>query len=169
MSTAAGQPSAESTAWAALSAVTDPEIPVLSVVDLGLIRHVSCRGTGQVEVGLAPTYSGCPATAVIRGSVIAALQAAGFAHPEVVEILSPPWTSEWLSAEGRLKLQRYGIAPPLRPVASPRGLWLDSHSVQCPRCESSNTEELSRFGSTPCKALHRCKACLEPFEYFKCI
>jgi ring-1,2-phenylacetyl-CoA epoxidase subunit PaaD len=161
--------SAESTAWTALSAVTDPEIPVLSVVDLGLIRHVTCDGAGQVEVGLAPTYSGCPATAVIRGSVIAALQAAGFAHPKVVEILSPPWSSEWLSAEGRQKLQRYGIAPPLRSVSSPRALWLDSPSVQCPRCESANTEELSRFGSTPCKALYRCKACLEPFEYFKCI
>ena len=169
VSTTAGRPSPESTAWAALSAVTDPEIPVLSVVDLGLIRHVTCREPGQIEVGLAPTYSGCPATAVIRGSVIAALQAAGFADPQIIDILSPPWTSEWLSAEGRQKLQRYGIAPPLRPVSSPRGLWLDSDPVRCPRCESSDTEELSRFGSTPCKALHRCKACLEPFEYFKCI
>jgi len=169
VSTAAGRSPAEATAWAALGAVTDPEIPILSVVDLGLIRHVTCHGAAQVEVGLAPTYSGCPATAVIRGSVIAALQAAGFAHPNVVEILSPPWSSEWLSAEGRQKLQHYGIAPPLRPVSSPRGLWLDSPSVRCPRCESPDTEELSRFGSTPCKALYRCKGCLEPFEYFKCI
>ena len=161
--------STESMAWAALSAVTDPEIPVLSVVDLGLIRHVKCHGNGHIEVGLAPTYSGCPATAVIRGSVIAALHAAGFAHPSVVEILVPPWTSEWLSTEGRQKLQRYGIAPPAHSVASPRALWLDTPSVHCPRCESMDTEELSRFGSTPCKALHRCKACLEPFEYFKCI
>jgi ring-1,2-phenylacetyl-CoA epoxidase subunit PaaD len=103
---------AESMAWAALSAVTDPEIPVLSVVDLGLIRHVTCNGNGHIEVGLAPTYSGCPATAVIRGSVMAALHAAGFAHPNVVEVLVPPWTSDWLSTEGRQKLQRYGIAPP---------------------------------------------------------
>jgi len=161
--------SAESTAWAALRAVTDPEIPVLSVVDLGLIRHVKCGDSGHVEVGLSPTYSGCPATAIIRGSVIAALHAAGFAHPSVVEILAPPWTSDWLSAEGRQKLQHCGIAPPAHPVASPRALWLDAAAVNCPRCESPETEELSRFGSTPCKALYRCKACLEPFEYFKCI
>ena len=159
----------ESMAWTALRAVTDPEIPVLSVVDLGLIRHVKCTGGGHIEVGLAPTYSGCPATAVIRGSVIAALHAAGFAHPSVVEILVPPWTSEWLSMEGRQKLQRYGIAPPAHPVGSPRSLWLEAPTVQCPRCESPDSEELSRFGSTPCKALYRCKACLEPFEYFKCI
>ncbi len=159
----------ESLAWSALSAVTDPEIPVLSVVDLGLIRHVKCDASGSIEVGLAPTYSGCPATAVIRGSVIAALRAAGFVHATVTEILAPPWTSDWLSAEGRQKLQRYGIAPPAQPVASPRALWLDAPTVSCPRCESMDTEELSRFGSTPCKALYRCKACLEPFEYFKCI
>ncbi len=160
---------AELQAWAALRAVTDPEIPVLSVVDLGLIRHVNCDGAGRVEVGLAPTYSGCPATTIIRGSVIAALRAAGFAQPSVAEILAPPWTSDWLSPEGRQKLQRYGIAPPAHPVASPRALWLDAPTVGCPRCESTDTEELSRFGSTPCKALYRCKACLEPFEYFKCI
>ncbi len=142
---------------------------MLSVVDLGLIRHVKCDGNGSIEVGLAPTYSGCPATAVIRGSVIAALRAAGFVQPSVAEVLAPPWTSDWLSAEGRQKLQRYGIAPPAHAVASPRALWLDAPTVQCPRCESMDTEELSRFGSTPCKALHRCKACLEPFEYFKCI
>ena len=161
--------SAESTAWAALREVTDPEIPVLSVVDLGLIRHLKCTASGHIEVGLAPTYSGCPATAVIRGSVIAALHAAGFAQPRVVEILAPPWSSDWLSAEGRQKLQRYGIAPPAHPVASPRALWLDAPAVHCPRCDALDTEELSRFGSTPCKALYRCKTCLEPFEYFKCI
>lgn len=161
--------STESTAWAALRAVCDPEIPVLSVVDLGLIRHVKCHGTGHIEVGLAPTYSGCPATAVIRGSVIAALLAAGFAHPSVVEILAPPWSSDWMSEEGRQKLRRYGIAPPAHPVSSPRAIWLDTPTVHCPRCESVDTEELSRFGSTPCKALYRCKMCLEPFEYFKCI
>ena len=160
---------AEATAWAALRAVTDPEIPVLSVVDLGLIRHVKCSGSGQVEIGLSPTYSGCPATAIIRGLVIGALHAAGFAHPSVVEILAPPWTSDWLSVAGRQKLQQCGIAPPAHSVASPRALWLDAPAVHCPRCESMDTEELSRFGSTPCKALHRCKACLEPFEYFKCI
>jgi ring-1,2-phenylacetyl-CoA epoxidase subunit PaaD len=161
--------SPESKAWEALQAVMDPEIPLLSVIELGLIRHVKCAGSGHVEVGLAPTYSGCPATAVIRGSVLAALHAAGFAQPRVVEILAPPWTSDWVSASGRQKLKRCGIAPPVQPVGSPRALWLDVPPVACPRCESMDTEELSRFGSTPCKALYRCKACLEPFEYFKCI
>jgi ring-1,2-phenylacetyl-CoA epoxidase subunit PaaD len=158
----------ESSAWAALRAVTDPEIPVLSVVDLGLIRHLICHGGGEIEVGLAPTYSGCPATAVIRDLVIAALHAAGFRQPRVVEVLSPPWTSDWLSTEGREKLRRLGIAPPERAVGAPRALWLDPPSVRCPHCESLDTEELSRFGSTTCKALHRCNACREPFEYFKC-
>ena len=142
---------------------------MLSVVDLGLIRHVKWRAPGQIEVGLSPTYTGCPATAVIRSSVIAALHAAGFENPSVIEILSPPWSSDWLSVEGRQKLQRYGIAPPAEAVASPRTIWLHAARPRCPRCESETTEELSRFGSTPCKALYRCKACLEPFEYFKCI
>jgi ring-1,2-phenylacetyl-CoA epoxidase subunit PaaD len=167
--TAAASVSEETMAWNALRAVTDPEIPVLSVVDLGLVRHVKCMGKGDVEVGLAPTYSGCPATAVIRGAVVAALRAAGFSHPSVVEILSPPWTSAWLSTEALQKLRQYGIAPPKQPIASPGALWGHVQTVPCPRCDSLHTEELSAFGSTPCKALHRCKSCLEPFEYFKCI
>ncbi len=156
-------------AWDALRAVMDPEIPVLSVIDLGLIRHLNCTGNGRIEVGLAPTYSGCPATAVIHGAVLAALHAAGFSHPTIVEILSPPWTSEWLSKEARQKLLQYGIAPPMHPIMSPRAIWAEARNVPCPRCASLDTEELSRFGSTPCKALHRCKSCLEPFEHFKCI
>ena len=131
---AVAQEAAESLAWAALRAVNDPEIPVLSVVDLGLIRHVHCGGSGAVEVGLAPTYSGCPATAVIRLAVVTALRAAGFAQPTVTEVLSPPWSSDWLSSEGRLKLQRYGIAPPEQAVDSPRAPWMDGVGVHCPRC-----------------------------------
>jgi ring-1,2-phenylacetyl-CoA epoxidase subunit PaaD len=169
VSTVSPAASAESAAWAALHAVTDPEIPVLSVVDLGLIRHVRCRDGAHVEVGLSPTYSGCPATAVIRGAVIAALKAAGFTRTEVVEVLTPPWSSDWLSAAGRQKLREYGIAPPARAVASPRSIWRTVAATRCPRCDSDSTEELSHFGSTPCKALYRCQACLEPFEYFKCI
>ena len=160
---------AESAAWAALAEVEDPEIPVLSVVDLGLIRHLRSLAQGVLEVGYAPTYSGCPATAVIRGSIIAALRSAGFERINIVEVLSPPWTSDWLSAEGRKKLERYGIAPPAEAVGSPRGIWHSTPALRCPRCESHDTTELSRFGSTPCKALYRCNACLEPFEYFKCI
>ena len=159
----------ESAAWAALRAVADPEIPVLSVVDLGVIRHVKCTAAGELEVGLAPTYSGCPATAVIRANVIAALRTAGFEQLSVVDVLAPAWTSDWLSAEGRQKLERYGIAPPNETVNSPRAIWRPTLPVRCPRCESTDTQELSHFGSTPCKALYRCKACLEPFEYFKCI
>jgi len=139
------------------------------VVDLGVIRHVRAGEAGELAVGLAPTYSGCPATAVIRTNVIEALRAAGFDPVTVVEVLSPPWTSDWLSAEGRRKLEHYGITPPAEAVGSPRELWRPAPSVRCPRCASQHTSELSHFGSTPCKALYRCNDCLEPFEYFKCI
>ena len=159
----------ESRAWAALGTVEDPEIPVLSVVDLGVIRHVKAHASGGLEVGLAPTYSGCPATEVIRASVAAALDAAGIAPVAIVEVLSPPWTSDWISSAGRDKLERYGIAPPAESVDSPRHLWRAPVALRCPRCGSGQTREVSRFGSTPCKALHRCDECLEPFEYFKCI
>ncbi len=159
----------EARAWRVLGEVQDPEIPVLSVVDLGVIRHVRADAAEALEVGLATTYSGCPATAVIRANVIAALRAAGFDRVTVVEVLSPPWTSDWVSAEGRQKLEYYGIAPPAEAVGSPRELWRPAPTVRCPRCESRETTELSHFGSTPCKALYRCNACLEPFEYFKCI
>lgn len=159
----------ESRAWGALAEVEDPEIPVLSVVDLGVIRHVRATEAGGIEVGLAPTYSGCPATEVIRASVSAALASAGLAPVEVVEVLSPPWTSDWISAAGRDKLERYGIAPPAEAVTSPRRIGRPAAAVRCPRCGSSRTTETSHFGSTPCKALHRCEDCLEPFEAFKCI
>jgi ring-1,2-phenylacetyl-CoA epoxidase subunit PaaD len=156
-------------AWAALQDVMDPEIPVLSVVDLGLIRRLEVDGAGALEVDLAPTYSGCPAMAVIRGAVEAALRAAGLGPVRINEVLAPAWTSDWLSAEGRQKLLRYGIAPPVKAVDTPRGIWRAPTIVRCPRCDSASTEELSHFGSTPCKALYRCQGCLEPFEHFKCI
>ena len=159
----------ESRAWEALGQVPDPEIPVLSVVVLGVVRHVRLAADGVLEVGLAPTYSGCPATAVIRSSVIEALAEAGLLSVRVVEVLSPPWTSDWISADARIKLEHYGIAPPPKAVGTPRKLWALDASPACPRCRSTRTEETSRFGSTPCKALHRCLDCLEPFEQFKCI
>ena len=161
--------SAEERAWAAAGAVTDPELPFLTVVDLGLIRHVVLGGDGILDVGLAPTYSGCPATTVIRARVAAALRAAGFADARIVDVLSPAWSSDWLTETARQKLARHGIAPPATPLRSPRGLSQAQAPIRCPRCDSADTEEVSRFGSTPCKALHRCRACLEPFEYFKCI
>jgi ring-1,2-phenylacetyl-CoA epoxidase subunit PaaD len=156
-------------AWQALGEVLDPEIPVISVVDLAIVRHVHVGPKGDIEVGLAPTYSGCPATSMIQAQVIAALKNAGFERVTIVEVLSPPWTSDWISAEARDKLRAYGIAPPAESVSSPRRLVHAPLRICCPRCGSGNSSETSRFGSTPCKALHRCNDCLEPFEYFKCI
>jgi ring-1,2-phenylacetyl-CoA epoxidase subunit PaaD len=157
-------------AWNALSAVPDPEIPAVNIVELGLIRFVRAQADGILEVGLSPTYVGCPATEVIRGSVTNALRAADIGGFEVTQVLSPAWTSDWITAEGRRKLHAYGIVPPERTVSNMRDiLRADRSAVACPRCDSVDTETLSQFGSTPCKALHRCRACLEPFEYFKCI
>jgi ring-1,2-phenylacetyl-CoA epoxidase subunit PaaD len=157
-------------AWHALAAVEDPEIPAVSIVELGLIRYVKAQPDGKLEVGLSPTYVGCPATEVIRRSVKDALQEAQVGGVEVTPVLSPAWTSDWISAEGRRKLYAYGIVPPARTVSNMRDiLRADRSAPACPRCQSVDTETLSEFGSTPCKALHRCRACLEPFEYFKCI
>ncbi|MDH3576563.1 MAG: phenylacetate-CoA oxygenase subunit PaaJ [Gammaproteobacteria bacterium] len=149
-----------------LADVPDPEIPVLTIMDLGIVRDVEC-GTGVV-VSLAPTYSGCPATEVIESSVIAALEDRGIANVTVKRVLSPPWTTDWISDVGREKLREYGIAPPERG-ASKRALLRGQHGIPCPRCESANTELVSEFGSTACKAAYRFADCLEPFEYFKCI
>ena len=168
----AGTPSAdsaESRARAAAGTVTDPELPFLTIVDLGLVRSVAFAADGVLEVGLALTYSGCPATALIRERVAAALRSAGFAGARIIDVLAPPWSSDWLGEEAREKLRRHGIAPPVGAVHSPRELWRAGAPIHCPRCDSPSTEEVSHFGSTPCKALYRCRDCLEPFEYFKCI
>jgi ring-1,2-phenylacetyl-CoA epoxidase subunit PaaD len=158
-----------SRAWTALAAVEDPEIPSVSIVDLGLIRSVKPRFDGTLEVGLSPTYVGCPATEVIRRSVEHALRTAEVGAFVVTAVLSPAWTSDWISAEGRRKLEIYGIVPPEQSTSSMRDILRNARPVGCPRCHSIDTECISEFGSTPCKALHRCRACLEPFEYFKCI
>lgn len=154
--------------WRLLTEVPDPEIPVLNVVELGIIRYVRSPDARQVEVGVSPTYTGCPATEVIRRSIEDKLQASGFSDVKVTSVLSPPWTSDWLSESGREKLEEYGIAPPAHAVGNPRHLFREP-KVQCPRCSSSQTQRVSEFASTPCKALYRCVSCLEPFEYFKCI
>jgi ring-1,2-phenylacetyl-CoA epoxidase subunit PaaD len=156
-------------AWDALASVEDPEIPTVSILDLGLIRGITPRADGILEVGLSPTYVGCPATDVIRRSVEDALAAAGVGGFAVTNVLSPAWTSDWITAEGRRKLELYGIVPPERPASSMRDVLRADRPVACPRCRSTDTDCISEFGSTPCKALHRCRACLEPFEYFKCI
>ncbi len=157
-------------AWAALDAVPDPEVPVLSVRDLGIVRDVRelPGGEGGIEVVLTPTYSGCPATEVIASSVREALQAAGFERVTVTHQLAPAWTTDWISAEGRRKLREYGIAPPgaVREAGSDTVRIRPRH-VACPRCGSEDTERLSAFGATACKSLYRCLACREPFEHFK--
>lgn len=159
---------AEQVVWRLLERVPDPEIPVLSVIDLGIVRHVRTTDTGAIEVGVSPTYSGCPATEVIRRSIVRALHDAGHGDARVVDVLSPPWTSDWITPAGREKLRRYGIAPPAAAVSNTRDL-LGRPPIACPRCGSEDTERVSEFGSTPCKAHYRCRDCAEPFDYFKCI
>lgn len=151
-------------AW--LAEVPDPEIPVVSICDLGIVRDVSVNGA--VQVSLAPTYSGCPATEVIEQSVIDALNERGIAEVRIRRVLSPAWTTDWISESGREKLRAYGIAPPASG-GSKRELLFGERIVACPRCDSTDTECVSEFGSTACKAAYRCRACLEPFEYFKCL
>jgi ring-1,2-phenylacetyl-CoA epoxidase subunit PaaD len=140
--------------WSVLAEVPDPEIPAVSLVDLGIVREVH-----PTHVVLTPTYTGCPATLVIETMVRVALDQAGFGDVRIETTLSPPWTTDWITEEGRAKLRAYGIAPPV-----PAG----SLAVECPQCGSAATEEISRFGSTPCKAQWRCRDCLEPFDLFKC-
>jgi ring-1,2-phenylacetyl-CoA epoxidase subunit PaaD len=152
-------------AWDAAASVVDPEIPVLTIADLGVLREVTVSD-GHVEVAITPTYSGCPAMNMIALEIELALDRAGFRKANVRTVLSPAWTTDWMSEEGRRKLHAYGIAPP-EPQGSRRALFGVQH-VKCPQCGSDNTELLSEFGSTSCKALWRCKACREPFDYFKC-
>lgn len=144
--------------------VVDPEVPVLTIDDLGVLRDVSVDG-GRVTVTITPTYSGCPAVDVIRDDLVLALTAAGFDEVDVRLTLVPAWTTDWMSESGKQKLTDYGIAPPTgRAAAGPIRVAL---AVKCPRCGSLDTRELARFGSTSCKALYECRACLEPFDHFK--
>ncbi len=144
--------------WDWLDHVPDPEIPVISLVDLGIIRDVSWEGDA-LQVTVTPTYSGCPATSVINMEIETALRAKGIENLTLKRQIAPPWTTDWLSDKGRAKLETYGIAPP-QPAGGPD---------RCPHCQSENVEKISQFGSTPCKAQWRCRDCLEPFDYFKCI
>lgn len=152
---------------AILDRVPDPEIPVLSITDLGVVRWIRFEGD-SVTVGLAPTYTGCPATEVIASSVTNALKRHGYNQPRVEQVLSPPWTTDWISEAGRKKLLAYGIVPPERG-ATKKSLLGGQRDIACPRCRSTDTIRVSEFGSTPCKASYKCAGCLEPFEYFKCI
>jgi ring-1,2-phenylacetyl-CoA epoxidase subunit PaaD len=155
-------------ARAAIAQVVDPEIPVLTLNDLGVVRHVGLGVDGAVEIDITPTYSGCPAMAAMALDLHAALAAAGFPDARIRTVLSPAWSTDWMSAEGRRKLSEYGIAPPAAK-ASRRALFGEDDALACPRCASLRTTKISEFGSTACKALWRCEACLEPFDAFKCI
>ena len=149
-----------------LENVSDPEIPVLSVIDLGIVRDINIGE--NIEIVITPTYSGCPAMSVIATNIKFELLANGFKNVKVTEILSPAWTTDWMTASGKQKLKEYGIAPPVAKARIGKLLFEDTPSVACPQCGSSNTEQISEFGSTACKSLFRCKDCLEPFDYFKC-
>ena len=163
----AGQGGDIAHAWQVLEQVMDPEVPVVSVVDLGIVRAVGWRD-GHLHLVVTPTYSGCPATEVIERDIEQALEGAGFSAPMLERRLSPAWNTDWISQAGRERLREYGIAPPVGS-ASKRSLLGEAPQVACPICGSAHTERLSEFGSTACKALYRCRDCLEPFDYFKCI
>jgi len=161
--------------WSWLSEVSDPEIPVISLVDLGIVRDVQMQAGGACVVTITPTYSGCPAMQVIADSITDALRVRGLSDVKLVNQLSPAWTTDWMSESGKAALQGYGIAPPAEKVIDISGL----HSpisrrpqprlaIACPICGSTHTEITSQFGSTPCKALYKCLDCREPFDYFKC-
>jgi len=153
-------------AHAVTAAVVDPEIPVLTLEDLGVLRGVE-RRKGRIVVKLTPTYTGCPATLAIQLATEAALVEAGFADAKVETVLSPPWSTDDITEQGRRKLKEFGIAPPARGARA-RSLFADE-TVACPRCGSTATSKISEFGSTACKALWRCESCAEPFDYFKCL
>ena len=153
-------------AWAVLDTVPDPEVPVLSVVDLGIVRTLDVSDD-DVNVTLTPTYSGCPATEVIEASVVDALRHAGAGEVTVHTRLAPAWTTDWIAPAAAEKLRAYGIAPPHLSAAESQTLRFHPRNIACPRCASVNTQRLSAFGSTACKALYRCLDCLEPFEHFK--
>lgn len=157
MVTAMQRPSTDQV-WHWLNEIPDPEIPAISLTDLGIIRDVAWAGD-TLTVTVTPTYSGCPATSLINMEIETALRAHGIDKLTLKRQLSPAWTTDWMTEEGRAKLEAYGIAPP-QPAGGPKA---------CPRCQSDNLERLSQFGSTPCKAQWRCRDCLEPFDYFKCI
>lgn len=153
--------------WALLEEVSDPEIPVLTVVDLGVIRKVAIEGT-HVQITITPTYSGCPAMKLIEDQIIEKLNENGVSDVGVDLVLSPAWTTDWLTESGKNKLREYGIAPPENEVDK-SVLFSAPTVVPCPRCKSVNTRMISLFGSTACKAHYQCNECLEPFDYFKCL
>ncbi len=153
--------------WKHLEEVADPEIPVLSIIDLGVVREVEVT-ENHCQITITPTYSGCPAMKHIENQIIEMLASKGVSSVHVKQVLSPAWTTDWISESGRKKLLEYGIAPPVDEVDKSI-LFADAPKVNCPRCGSGSTRMVSLFGSTACKAQYQCKDCLEPFDYFKCL
>lgn len=153
--------------WNLLEEVKDPEIPVLSIVDLGIVRDVNIKD-GKVEIVITPTYSGCPAMDFIEVNIKSLLQQAGDGEVIVTTVLHPAWTTDWISTNGRKKLREYGIAPPAENSPDKTVLFAEEVTVPCPLCNSEDTTMISQFGSTACKSLYKCNTCKEPFDYFKC-
>ncbi len=155
--------------WTILEEVKDPEIPVLSIVDLGIARGVNECEEGKLEIIISPTYSGCPAMYMLEEQIKETLNHHGFLDSIVTTQLSPAWTTDWMTEVGKQKLEAYGIAPPEKTTSNKSVLFGGQKKISCPKCKSDNSEQISEFGSTACKALYRCLDCLEPFDYFKCI
>lgn len=154
--------------WKILEEITDPEVPVLSIIDLGIVRDVKIT-KDEIEVIITPTYSGCPAMDMIKMNIRMVLLANGFQNIKITTILSPAWTTDWMSGHGKEKLKAFGIAPPTaNQQVCHTGLFHEGEAIQCPKCNSYNTKLISQFGSTACKALYACEDCKEPFDYFKC-
>ncbi len=151
-----------------LEHVKDPEIPVLSVVDMGIIRDVR-EADNKLEVDITPTYTGCPAMDEIERDIKQALTEKGYRHVKINTVLSPPWTTDWITQDGMTRLEEYGIAPPVKGTADKRTLFQEAPKPRCPYCKSDDTVMVSAFGSTACKAQYKCNSCQEPFDYFKCI
>lgn len=173
MSTESALTGKEKYIWGLLKEIKDPEIPVLSIVDLGIVREIKIQsppsglvdgqtGDAGIEVVITPTYTGCPAMDLITTNIRLALAGYGFSNVKITTVISPAWTTEWMSEEGKQMLKEYGIAPPDKRFSIPKD------GVECPLCHSSNTKLISEFGSTACKSLYQCKDCMEPFDYFKC-
>jgi ring-1,2-phenylacetyl-CoA epoxidase subunit PaaD len=169
VSAVAGLTREEQAVWDIAATVVDPEVPVLTIEDLGVLRRVAVDGS-RVTVDITPTYSGCPAVDAMRDDIVSALSAAGYGDVRVRQVLAPAWTTEWMSSAGRAKLEAFGIAPPVVREGAPHnrdGSVNLGLGIRCPHCGSLHTRQLSRFGSTSCKALYVCQRCQEPFDYFK--
>jgi ring-1,2-phenylacetyl-CoA epoxidase subunit PaaD len=155
--------------WELMHQIPDPEIPVIDIVELGVIRSVKLNNKSSVEITITPTYSGCPAMKQMEDDIRKQLNEAGFSEIKINTVYNPPWTTDWITQEAKVKLNNYGIAPPEHSSIDKGVLLGRERIVKCPRCSSTSTQLVSQFGSTACKALYKCSDCLEPFDYFKCI